>query len=1320
MVDVVGLRFVTEGEKEAIASLRLYQAGIRQLTDLQDKHVAAMNRALREEAAAQNQADTARQRALQSYQQLMGSMNPATAASQRLAAAQNVVRTAFQEGVISAQKMTAALAQLQVQYKAEQAQRFADAQRKVSDALIHGDATVKRINTDYQLLSERQRQGALTANQHRDAQLALARQLAINNGYLTASGALNTAKALAELRAAQATRDATAAARAQAAADAAAAATKQRLTQSYQQLLASMNPSLARMQQMRQTSEMLRAAVAAGSITMAQAVQALNQYRAALRAAQTQQQQLSLGMNRLGVLFQQAGYQVGDFFVQVQGGTNIMVALGQQLTQLVGVFAMLSRTTRTIAIFSALGVAVPILTAIGAGMIRSGKSTEFFADLVENRLGSLEPVFRGIGAAARAVADAFSALGAIAGPHLDRILVASTLLAGFFLGKMLIATSAVQTAYVAVGVAAINARAAIMGFYAAGGVAAVASGTLTAALNFLRVAFMRVALPIAAVVIAVEGVMFALKFFKRDAKDSIEGAAKSAKKLKDALEDIGAEFDKIADLDTIDLGRLLSAPAMQATREYSVLLSKMREVAREQRDASLSAIINDIIPAKAIAKAEAAVEDMKAQIQDLGGPQAPPEMLAQQQAMEQKLQDERRIREIIKGISGETREDAARNLALATAQLHAEGLLNDTLRNRLVSFGDLIGVSTVVKKLIEDTNTEAQKGNDEAAAANAAYHAGRMALEDAYYKMLGQAERDRLAAGEAYYAGMLALQAGHTAVIKGDEAARLAAGEAYYAGMLALQAGHIAVIKEDEAARLAAGEAYYAGMLALQAGHTAVIKEDEAARLAYLLQQYTLYAKTRSESDALTLTHADRLAKLQQELALQLAINQYGADSVEVAAMQRAAHEATLRAQENVTEEIIRAEMALYDAKNAANGVADASGGITSQLNGAVSAALRLRDAMAAAGRASLSRQDEASVLRAQISAAERGLSVPGAKAATETALELARSGATFDQIAAGSERARAEAATNEDLSRQLSALTSPAGAADGGGDGGGSAQELATLTSITDAMLLRIERERELMGLQGIARRERELTLEIEEQLRQSGQMATEEAIQNAAREIAAREAVNETIRRQQSEMERIGKLLESSMTDAFMSIVDGTKSAEDAFKDMARLIIAELYKVLVVQQLVGQFKSGGGGILGALAGGLGGGGGGGTGALGLPMPFANGGAFMGGNVVPFARGGVVGSPTMFPMAGGRTGLMGEAGPEAIMPLKRGKDGKLGVASEGGGNVSIVQHFNVSANGDESVKRIVAQQVPAIAEATKAAVMDARQRGGKMRATFR
>ncbi len=71
---------------------------------------------------------------------------------------------------------------------------------------------------------------------------------------------------------------------------------------------------------------------------------------------------------------------------------------------------------------------------------------------------------------------------------------------------------------------------------------------------------------------------------------------------------------------------------------------------------------------------------------------------------------------------------------------------------------------------------------------------------------------------------------------------------------------------------------------------------------------------------------------------------------------------------------------------------------------------------------------------------------------------------------------------------------------------------------------------------------------------------------------------------------------------------------------------------------------------VLGGLAGGLAG---------------AVGGALKG--VVPFARGGGVSAPTFFPMAEG-TGLMGEAGPEAILPLRRGADGRLGVAAGASG----------------------------------------------------
>ena len=81
-------------------------------------------------------------------------------------------------------------------------------------------------------------------------------------------------------------------------------------------------------------------------------------------------------------------------------------------------------------------------------------------------------------------------------------------------------------------------------------------------------------------------------------------------------------------------------------------------------------------------------------------------------------------------------------------------------------------------------------------------------------------------------------------------------------------------------------------------------------------------------------------------------------------------------------------------------------------------------------------------------------------------------------------------------------------------------------------------------------------------------------------------------------------------------------------------------------------------------------------NGLLGGMMPFEKGGSFAQGRVMPFAKGGVVAQPTSFAMRGG-SGLMGEAGPEAIMPLARGADGRLGVQMAGGGRpVAVVMHI--------------------------------------------
>ncbi|GLS46612.1 phage tail tape measure protein [Methylobacterium brachythecii] len=93
----------------------------------------------------------------------------------------------------------------------------------------------------------------------------------------------------------------------------------------------------------------------------------------------------------------------------------------------------------------------------------------------------------------------------------------------------------------------------------------------------------------------------------------------------------------------------------------------------------------------------------------------------------------------------------------------------------------------------------------------------------------------------------------------------------------------------------------------------------------------------------------------------------------------------------------------------------------------------------------------------------------------------------------------------------------------------------------------------------------------------------------------------------------------------------------------------------------------------------------------------FAKGGVIAAGRVRPFASGGIVAAPTYFPMQGG-TGLMGEAGPEAILPLQRGSDGRLGVASAGERPVSV--SISIATPDAESFRRSEAQVAASLARA--------------------
>jgi phage-related minor tail protein len=146
-----------------------------------------------------------------------------------------------------------------------------------------------------------------------------------------------------------------------------------------------------------------------------------------------------------------------------------------------------------------------------------------------------------------------------------------------------------------------------------------------------------------------------------------------------------------------------------------------------------------------------------------------------------------------------------------------------------------------------------------------------------------------------------------------------------------------------------------------------------------------------------------------------------------------------------------------------------------------------------------------------------------------------------------------------------------------------------------------------------------------------------------------------------------------------AFDGLVhDGTK-LNDALKSVAKTITDTVFSI-AMRPVTGALS-------GLIAGGLGS-------AMGAGMPFAAGAAFSQGKVRPFAKGGIVAGPTSFPMRGGQ-GLMGEAGPEAIMPLARGPDGRLGVQSAGGRPVTVVMNISTpDVQGFQRSQTQVAAQI--------------------------
>jgi len=254
----------------------------------------------------------------------------------------------------------------------------------------------------------------------------------------------------------------------------------------------------------------------------------------------------------------------------------------------------------------------------------------------------------------------------------------------------------------------------------------------------------------------------------------------------------------------------------------------------------------------------------------------------------------------------------------------------------------------------------------------------------------------------------------------------------------------------------------------------------------------------------------------------------------------------------------------------------------------------------------------------------------------------------------------------------------------------GGSGGSKETASDFLAGLQRELDFKEELLGL---SEREREVTSEVyklREQVLSKGYDISDERLESYVREKIALE-----------EKLQLEQDIQSSISNGLMDIITQTESVEDAFKQMMFNIIESIYQ----QEIVTPLAQAGSDLLSGLL-------------------MANGGAFSGG-VQMFANGGVVNSPTAFGHSGG-LGVMGEAGPEAIMPLKRGSDGKLGVASSGGGGTSVVQVQlspeligQILTQAEQQSVQVVNKAAGPIVEQSVSAVMTQRRRGGPMKSTF-